>query len=154
MHVLLAWSAVVRSMHVAMILYVGILNVWCHVCKRKNRFRSCYVDSGVTGEGRVGMPKFHSWGKYTMPLTNVSSDWMSNASSGLCINLYYLHGSFKCILGSLYNFSCTKWKMNGVCELSNLPKKNRRVQIKKQFVRSGWKRNWSTTFYRYLVHNS
>ena len=28
-------------------------------------------DSGVAGEGRVaGIPKFHSWGKYTMPLTN------------------------------------------------------------------------------------
>ena len=25
-------------------------------------------DSGVVGEGRVvGVPKFHSWGKYTMP---------------------------------------------------------------------------------------
>ena len=43
-------------------------------------------DSGVAGEGRVaGIPKFHSWGKYTMPLTDVHSDWMSNAFSGLCI---------------------------------------------------------------------
>ena len=43
-------------------------------------------DSGVVGEGRVvGVPKFHSWG--TMPLTNINSDWMSNASSGLCIIL-------------------------------------------------------------------
>ena len=26
-------------------------------------------DSGIAGEGRVvGVPKFHSWGKYTMPL--------------------------------------------------------------------------------------
>ena len=42
----------------------------------------------VTGEGRVvGVPKFHSWGKCTMPLTNINSDWKSNASSGLCINL-------------------------------------------------------------------
>ena len=46
-------------------------------------------DSGVAGEGRVGVPKFHSWGKCTMPLTNINSDWMSNASSGLCIILYY-----------------------------------------------------------------
>ena len=39
-------------------------------------------DRGVAGEGRVaGIPKFHSWGKYTMPLTNINSDWMSNASS-------------------------------------------------------------------------
>ena len=43
-------------------------------------------DSGVAGEGRVvGVPKFHSWGKFIMPLTNINSDWMSNASSGLCI---------------------------------------------------------------------
>ena len=48
-------------------------------------------DSGVAGEGRVvGVPKFHSWGKCTMPLTNINSDWMSNASSGLRIILYYL----------------------------------------------------------------
>ena len=53
-------------------------------------------DSGVAGEGRVaGMPKFHSWGKYTMPLANISSDWMSNASSGLCIIYIILRGSFK-----------------------------------------------------------
>ena len=48
------------------------------------------VDSGVAGEGIVvGVPKFHSWGKCTMPLTNIDSDWMSNASSGLCIILLY-----------------------------------------------------------------
>ena len=50
-------------------------------------------DGGVAGEGRVvGVPKFHSWGKYTMPLTNINSDWMSNASSGLCnyIGLHYI----------------------------------------------------------------
>ena len=43
-------------------------------------------DSGVASEGRVfGPSKFHSWGKCTVPLTNINSDWMSNASSGLCI---------------------------------------------------------------------
>ena len=48
-------------------------------------------DSGVAGEGRVvGVPKFHSWGKCTMPLTNIHSDWMSNASSGLRINYLYI----------------------------------------------------------------
>ena len=60
-------------------------------------------DSSVAGEGRVvGLPKFHSWGKCTMPLTNINSDWMSNASSGLRIVLYYLfilRGSFKLHLG-------------------------------------------------------
>ena len=49
---------------------------------------------GVAGEGIVvGVPKLHSWGKCTMPLMN--SDWMSNTSSGLCINT----GSLSCILG-------------------------------------------------------
>ena len=49
-------------------------------------------DSGVAGEGRVvGVPKFHSWGKCTMPLMNINSDWMSNASSDLCIILSYLY---------------------------------------------------------------
>ena len=41
-------------------------------------------DGDVAGEGRiVGVPKFHSWGKYTMPSMNINSDWMSNASSSL-----------------------------------------------------------------------
>ena len=55
---------------------------------------------GVAGEGRVvGVTKFHSWGKCTMPLMNINSDWMHNASSGLCINLFILRGSFKLHLG-------------------------------------------------------
>ena len=59
-------------------------------------------EGGVAGEGSVvGLPKFHSWDKCTMPLTNINSDWMSNASSGLCINLYYLHGLFISHLGVL-----------------------------------------------------
>ena len=49
-------------------------------------------DSGVAGEERVaGIPKFHSWGKYTMPLTNINSDWIINASSGLCIILLFIY---------------------------------------------------------------
>ena len=61
-------------------------------------------DGGVAGEGRVfGIPKFHSWGKCTMPLTNINSDWMFNASSGLCISVGFLGSStttsvrFKCV---------------------------------------------------------
>ena len=62
-------------------------------------------DSGVAGKGRVvGIQKFHSCGKFTMPLTNINSDRMSKASSDLCIILvilYYiiLRGSFKLHLG-------------------------------------------------------
>ena len=59
-------------------------------------------DSDVAGEGTVfGVPKFYPWGKCTMPLTNINSDWMSNASSGLCNILCYiiLRGSFKLHLG-------------------------------------------------------
>ena len=55
-------------------------------------------DSGVAGEGRVvGVPKFHSWGKCTMTLTNINSNWMSNTSSGLHIICYA--GPLSCILG-------------------------------------------------------
>ena len=59
-------------------------------------------DGGVAGEGKVvGVPKskFHSWGKCTMTLTNINSDWMSNTSSGLCVTLYYHTGPLSCILG-------------------------------------------------------
>ena len=48
-------------------------------------------DSDVAGEGRVvGVPMFHSWGKCTMPLTNINWDWMSNASSSLCGFYWFL----------------------------------------------------------------
>ena len=41
-------------------------------------------DFGVAGEVRLdGVPKFHSLGECTMRLTNINSDWMSNAFSGL-----------------------------------------------------------------------
>ena len=53
-------------------------------------------EGGVASEERVvGLPKFHSWGKCTMPLTNINSDWMSNTSSGLCIILSYISYIFK-----------------------------------------------------------
>ena len=34
-------------------------------------------------------PKFHSWGRCTMALTNMYSDLRSNPSSGLCIYIIY-----------------------------------------------------------------
>ena len=88
------------DMCVDQMLYARILNVWRHV-REKNRFVSrC---EGVASEGRVvGLPKFHSWGKCTTPLTNINSDWMSNASSGLWITLHYVYyaGPLFRILGS------------------------------------------------------
>ena len=39
-------------------------------------FGTLRVDGCVDGEGKlVGVPKFHSWDKCTMP-TNIQSDWM------------------------------------------------------------------------------
>ena len=76
-----------------MILYVGTLNVCRHVSGKIALRVAVRGDSGVADEGRVvGVPKFHSWGKCTMPLTNINSDWMSNASSDLRIILYYIIG--------------------------------------------------------------
>ena len=75
-------------MHVAMILYVGILT--CDMMQEEKSLWESLSrgEGGVAGEGRVvGASKFHSLGKCTMPLMNINSDWMSNASSGLCINL-------------------------------------------------------------------
>ena len=60
-------------------------------------------DSGVAGEGTFVC--IHSWDKCTMPLTNINSDWMSSASSGLCIILLfilYYAGPLSYILG--YNY--------------------------------------------------
>ena len=73
-------------------------------------------EGGVAGEGRVvGAPKFHSWGKCTMPLMNINSDWMSNASSGLCINLYYV-GPLSCILGCNSYNCCLLVQANSTCK--------------------------------------
>ena len=61
-------------------------------------------DSGVAGEGRiVGVLKFYSWGKCTMPLTNINSDWMSNGFSGLCIILCYI--ILSCVILFIYLFT-------------------------------------------------
>ena len=61
----------------------GILNAKRHVSASGVAVRG---EGGVAGEGRVvGVPTFYSWSKCTMPLTNINSDWMSNASPGLCI---------------------------------------------------------------------
>ena len=69
-----------------MILYVGILNASRHVSGKITSRVAVRGDGGVAAEGRnVGVPKFHSWGKCSMPLMIINSDWMSNASSGLCI---------------------------------------------------------------------
>ena len=65
-----------------------ILNVWRHVRGKIASWIAVRGESGVAGEGRVvGLQNFHSWGKCTMPLTNINSDWISNTSFGLCINL-------------------------------------------------------------------
>ena len=51
-------------------------------------------DGGVAGEGRiVGVPKFHSWGRCTMPLTNIDSDWPV-----YYIGLIIYAGPLSCIL--------------------------------------------------------
>ena len=59
------------------------------------------VDSGVAGEGRVvGIPKFHSWGKCTMPLTNINSDECPTPPLAcVLIILFILCRSFKLHLG-------------------------------------------------------
>ena len=48
-------------------------------------------DSGVAGEGRVvGVPKFHSWGKCTMALTNIDLQCFLWLAYYIVIYLYYV----------------------------------------------------------------
>ena len=57
-------------------------------------------DGGVASKGRVvGVLKFHSWSKYTMPLTNINSDLDVQRFLWPVYYLYYLRGSFKLHLG-------------------------------------------------------
>ena len=89
---------------------MGTTSVICCVACMINvlAFQNCSIYFGISsittpqdphkrlaGEGKlVGVPKFHSWSKYTVPLMNINSDGMSNASSGLHIARYYLQGYF------------------------------------------------------------
>ena len=78
-------------------------------------------DGGVAGEGRI--PKFHLWGKCTLPLTSINSDWMSSASSGLCIILYYV-GPLSCILWDnipQYNLLCKQYTSTNLLVMCNEP---------------------------------
>ena len=44
----------------------------------KSLCESLWSEGSEVGEGRVvGVPKFHSWDKCTMTLTNINSDWMA-----------------------------------------------------------------------------
>ena len=100
-----------------MILYIRILNVRHHIRGKIASWVTVRGEGGVAGEGRVvGVPKFHSWGKCTMPLTNINSDWMSNASSGLWINLHFYIVLY-CIIyaGPLFRIlGCNVFLKNGL----------------------------------------
>ena len=105
--IILAWSMVTCSIHVEIIVYVGILNTWCHISGKITLRVPLRGYGGVAGEERIaGVPKFHSWGKCTMSLMNINLDWMYNASSCLCINvfiyIFILHEPLIRILGCNY----------------------------------------------------
>ena len=81
-------------------------------CSAAMRGEGCVAGEGyVAGEGElVGVPKFHSRCKCTTSLTNIRSDWMSNASSSLCIILQVVvkciplnvcHGTYRVCMSSV-----------------------------------------------------
>ena len=111
----LAQSAVACSIHVNDFICTYIERVTSH--KRKiASWVAVRGESGVAGEGRVvGVPMFHSWGNCTMPLTSINSDWMSNASSGLCINLFIL--CYIIYTGPLVRIFGYKYYLHGSCIL-------------------------------------
>ena len=52
-------------------------------------------ECGVAGEGKVvGVPKFHSWGKYNMPLTNTTQIGRPNLPLACELYCIILCGSF------------------------------------------------------------
>ena len=62
-------------------------------------------EGGVAGERKlVGVPKFYSWDKCILPLTNIQSNWMSNASSSLYINVLI---EFAYIILLIHIFGCS-----------------------------------------------
>ena len=62
-------------------------------------------EGGVAGERKVvGVPKFLSLDKCILPLTNIQSDGMSNASSSLCINVPIV---FVYVILLIYIFGCS-----------------------------------------------
>ena len=99
-----AWSTVARpiahSIHIAMILYIGIIIECVTSRKRKNCFRSC-----CEGWGWICWWTENRWFNKVsfmgMPSMNINSDWISNASSCLYIILGYLESSH-CILVILF----------------------------------------------------
>ena len=98
-HLHLLYTHIAYSMH-------RILKVWRHISEKITLHVIVRGDSVVTGEGRVvGVPKFHSWGKCTMPLTNVNSDWMSQRF--LWTEYFnYIMWVFKLHLGGLLITQC------------------------------------------------
>ena len=66
--------------------------MWRHVSGKITLRVAMRGDGGVACEGRVvGVPKCNSWGKCTtMPLMNINSDWMSNASL-VCVLTYIIY---------------------------------------------------------------
>ena len=60
-------------------------------------------DGGVAGEGRVfGVPKLYSWGKCTMSLTNINSDWIYITSSGVLSITHVLYFASWGVMHDLY----------------------------------------------------
>ena len=84
-------------------LYIGILNAWRHVRERiTSELLWGVTVHGVAGERRVvGVPRFHLWGKCTMPLTKLISTQVGCPTFPLARELYYLYyvGPLFCILG-------------------------------------------------------
>ena len=62
-------------------------------CKYRISGTPVWGEGGVAGEGKLIVYQTFIPGvsDSTTPLANIQSDWMSNASSSLCINFYYLY---------------------------------------------------------------
>ena len=107
-----------------MILYIHKqMKVWCHV-SRKISSRVVVIGEGsAAGKERlVSEPTFHPLSKCNMKPTNIHSDWMFNAFSGLCIN--YITQIIYFTFVRHFSILCCCWVStldSTVCWLTDVP---------------------------------
>ena len=71
-HALLAQSTIVHSIHIEIILHVGILNALHHVNVKIPSGATVMGEGGVAGKVKFdGVSKFYSWGKCAMTFSQI-----------------------------------------------------------------------------------
>ena len=104
MCVLLVWSAVACSIHVGMILYIDILNVWCHIRGKIASEVAVRGEGGVAGEERVvGVPSF---------IPGISAPWLRLDVQCFLWPVNYIKQLLYFASWGVITVSMLKWKLS------------------------------------------